>query len=102
MPGGGANGLVLFNRFYQPDIDLDELEIRPNVLLSGPQAQVDLDWNSVWGCRPALQAAVVCISHKMRSSCSRSEPTSRCFAQPCFGTASIICALSNRESWIGW
>src|SRR4029077_9563196 len=34
----GADGLVLFNRFYQPDIDLDELEIRPNVLLSTPQA----------------------------------------------------------------
>jgi dihydroorotate dehydrogenase (fumarate) len=30
----GANGLVLFNRFYQPDIDLDELEIKPNVILS--------------------------------------------------------------------
>jgi dihydroorotate dehydrogenase (fumarate) len=34
----GANALVLFNRFYQPDIDLEELEIRPNVLLSTPQA----------------------------------------------------------------
>ncbi len=34
----GANGLVLFNRFYQPDINLDELEIQPNVLLSTPQA----------------------------------------------------------------
>lgn len=30
----GANGLALFNRFYQPDIDLDELEVKPNVLLS--------------------------------------------------------------------
>ncbi len=33
----GANGLVLFNRFYQPDINLDELEIQANVLLSTPQ-----------------------------------------------------------------
>lgn len=33
----GANGLVLFNRFYQPDIDVDELEVRPHVLLSTPQ-----------------------------------------------------------------
>ncbi len=30
----GANGLVLFNRFYQPDIELESLEIRPNILLS--------------------------------------------------------------------
>jgi dihydroorotate dehydrogenase (fumarate) len=41
----GADGLVLFNRFYQPDIDLDELEVRPNVLLSTPQAlRLPLTW----------------------------------------------------------
>jgi dihydroorotate dehydrogenase (fumarate) len=34
----GANGLVLFNRFYQPDIELETLEISPNVLLSTPMA----------------------------------------------------------------
>lgn len=41
----GANGLVLFNRFYQPDIDLETLEIRPNILLSTPMAmRVPLRW----------------------------------------------------------
>ncbi len=30
----GADGLVLFNRFYQPDFDLDELEVVPNLVLS--------------------------------------------------------------------
>ncbi|HXY13849.1 MAG TPA: dihydroorotate dehydrogenase-like protein [Terriglobales bacterium] len=41
----GANALVLFNRFYQPDIDLEELEIQPNVLLSTPQAlRLPLTW----------------------------------------------------------
>lgn len=41
----GADGLVLFNRFYQPDIDLEALEIRPNVLLSTPQAlRLPLTW----------------------------------------------------------
>jgi len=41
----GADGLVLFNRFYQPDIDLNELEIRPNVLLSTPQdLRLPLTW----------------------------------------------------------
>jgi dihydroorotate dehydrogenase (fumarate) len=45
LDAAGANGLVLFNRFYQPDIDLDELEIKPNVLLSGPQAlRLPLTW----------------------------------------------------------
>lgn len=40
-----ADGLVLFNRFYQPDIDLEELEVKPNVLLSTPQAlRLPLTW----------------------------------------------------------
>ncbi len=41
----GANGLVLFNRFYQPDIDLESLEVKPNILLSTPMAmRVPLRW----------------------------------------------------------
>ena len=41
----GADGLVLFNRFYQPDIDLDNLEVVPNVLLSTPMAmRLPLRW----------------------------------------------------------
>lgn len=41
----GANGLVLFNRFYQPDIDLETLEVVPSVLLSTPMAmRLPLRW----------------------------------------------------------
>jgi len=41
----GANGLVLFNRFYQPDIELETLEISPNILLSTPMAmRVPMRW----------------------------------------------------------
>ncbi len=44
----GADGLVLFNRFYQPDFDLDELEVVPNVLLSTPQAmRLPLRWIAI-------------------------------------------------------
>src|SRR5204862_3472295 len=35
----GANALVLFNRFYQPDIELETLEVSPNVLLRTPMAR---------------------------------------------------------------
>ncbi|MGB7130777.1 MAG: dihydroorotate dehydrogenase-like protein [Candidatus Sulfotelmatobacter sp.] len=41
----GADALVLFNRFYQPDVNIEELEIEPNVLLSTPQAlRLPLTW----------------------------------------------------------
>jgi dihydroorotate dehydrogenase (fumarate) len=57
----GANGLVLFNRFYQPDINLDELEIQPNVLLSTPQAlRLPLTWIGILYGR--LQASLAATS----------------------------------------
>ncbi|MFM7440673.1 MAG: dihydroorotate dehydrogenase-like protein, partial [Snowella sp.] len=44
----GANGLVLFNRFYQPDINLEDLEVYPNVLLSTPQAiRLPMRWIAI-------------------------------------------------------
>lgn len=44
----GADALVLFNRFYQPDLNLETLEIEPNVLLSTPQAmRLPLRWIAI-------------------------------------------------------
>lgn len=44
----GADGLVLFNRFYQPDFDLEELEIVPNLSLSTSQElRMPLRWISL-------------------------------------------------------
>jgi dihydroorotate dehydrogenase (fumarate) len=41
----GADGLVLFNRFYQPDFDLEELETYPNLVLSTSQElRLPLRW----------------------------------------------------------
>ena len=48
LDNAGADGLVLFNRFYQPDIDLDQLEVKPNILLSTPMAmRVPLRWIAI-------------------------------------------------------
>ncbi|MGP8239650.1 MAG: dihydroorotate dehydrogenase-like protein [Limisphaerales bacterium] len=41
----GVEGLVLFNRFYQPDIDLTQMAVRSNLLLSTPMAmRLPLRW----------------------------------------------------------
>jgi dihydroorotate dehydrogenase (fumarate) len=45
LDDAGADGLVLFNRFYQPDIDLETLSVKPNLLLSTPMAmRLPLRW----------------------------------------------------------
>ncbi len=36
LESGGANGVSLFNRFYQPDIDIDTLRVTPRLQLSHP------------------------------------------------------------------
>jgi len=41
----GTDGLVLFNRFYQPDIDLEKMEVTPNLTLSVPaDMRLSLHW----------------------------------------------------------
>ena len=53
----GANGLVLFNRFYQPDLDLDTLDVVNRVELSRPaELRLPLRWNAI--LRPQLGTGV--------------------------------------------
>ncbi len=51
----GADGLVLFNRLYQPDINLDTLDVKPHLQLStSAEARLPLHWigilRGVLGC----------------------------------------------------
>jgi dihydroorotate dehydrogenase (fumarate) len=44
----GADSLVLFNRFYQPDIDLDEFEVTPNLMLSqSSEMRLPMRWIAI-------------------------------------------------------
>ena len=44
----GADGLVLFNRFYQPDFDLENLEVAPRLVLSNSnELRLPLRWVAI-------------------------------------------------------
>ena len=48
LEAAGADGLVLFNRFYQPDIDLETLEVVPNLQLStSAEMRLVLRWIAI-------------------------------------------------------
>ena len=48
LDAAGADGLVLFNRFYQPDFDLEALEVVPNLILSNShELLLRLHWIAV-------------------------------------------------------
>jgi len=48
LDDAGANALVLFNRFYQPDLDLETLEVVPNLELSSNwEMRLPLRWIAI-------------------------------------------------------
>jgi dihydroorotate dehydrogenase (fumarate) len=57
VTAAGAGGLVLFNRFYQPDLDLDALDVVPRIELSQPwELRLPVRWIAV--LRPQLGPGV--------------------------------------------
>ncbi|MBC8509068.1 MAG: dihydroorotate dehydrogenase-like protein [Anaerolineales bacterium] len=60
----GANGLVLFNRFYQPDFDLEELEVVPNLVLSASdELLLPLRWIAILQGRVPVDFALTSGVH---------------------------------------
>lgn len=60
----GANALVLFNRFYQPDFDLENLEVVPNVVLSNSSdIRLPLNWIAILYGRVQLDFALTSGVH---------------------------------------
>jgi len=65
LSDAGADALVLFNRFYQPDIDPENLEVRSNVLLSTPQdLRLPMRWIAILYGRIAADLAATSGVHK--------------------------------------
>jgi len=60
----GANGLVLFNRFYQPDLDIEELEVNRTVVLSTPaEGRLPMTWIGILYGRTGLDLAATTGIH---------------------------------------
>jgi dihydroorotate dehydrogenase (fumarate) len=63
----GADGLVLFNRFYQPDIDLETLEVVPSLTLSDSHdLRLPLRWVAILYGRVAADLALTSGVHTAR------------------------------------
>jgi dihydroorotate dehydrogenase (fumarate) len=59
LEGAGADGLVLFNRFYQPDIDAEELTATPTLHLSdSSELLLRLHWTAILSGRVRVSLAV--------------------------------------------
>lgn len=60
----GADGLVLFNRFYQPDLDLENLEVAPHLVLSSStELRLPLRWIAILYGRVSADLALTTGVH---------------------------------------
>lgn len=101
----GVDGLVLFNRFYQPDFDLDELEVVPNLVLSNShELRLPLRWIAILYGRIQADFALTSGVHSavdvikaMMAGASVTMVTSE-FLQNGTGRAAEI--LSDIQTWM--
>jgi len=101
----GANALVLFNRFYQPDFDLDKLEVRPNLLLSTPQAlRIPLHWTAVLHGRVKADIAATSGVHAavdvLKLLMAGANVTMLCSALYKFGVSHIQTIEKDLVKWM--
>ncbi len=100
----GADGLVLFNRFYQPDINLDELKIKPDIVLSSPvNLRLPLRWTAI--LRGRIEASLAASSgvhtgeDVVKLVLAGSDVTMMTSALLKYGPSHLATVLFEMESW---
>ncbi|MGB2957997.1 MAG: dihydroorotate dehydrogenase-like protein [Bacteroidota bacterium] len=101
----GVDGLVLFNRFYQPDFDLAELEVTPNVILSTPQAlRLPLRWIAILHGRIKANLAATSGVHTaqdvLKMLMAGADVTMMCSALLKHGPSHLTEVLEEVNKWM--
>ena len=69
LADGGADGLVLFNRFYQPDLDIEKLEVVSRLVLSSSdELRLPLSWVGLLYGRVNVDFAITGGVHTYRDA----------------------------------
>ena len=104
MVEAGADGLVLFNRFYQPDINLEELKVKPDVVLSSPvNLRLPLRWTAI--LRGRIDASIAASSgvhtgeDVVKLILAGADVTMTTSALLKYGPTHVATVLFEMESW---
>lgn len=105
LVNAGADGLVLFNRFYQPDIDLEELEVRPQVILSDSSAsRLPMRWIAVLHGKIKASLAATSGVHTahdvLKLLMAGADVTMMCSALLKHGPEHLAGVLREMEQWM--
>lgn len=102
---GGADALVLFNRFYQPDIDLDSLDVEPVVQLSQPGTMLlPLRWIAIlYGhldCSMAATTGIHTAQDAIKVLLAGADVAQMCAALLKNGPKHLEQVLTQMEAWL--
>lgn len=101
----GANGVALFNRFYQPDIDLETLQVVPKLeLSSSAEALLRIRWTALLYGRVKLSLAVTGGFHQttdvLKALMAGADVVHLCSVLLEHGTARLADMLIDLENWL--
>jgi dihydroorotate dehydrogenase (fumarate) len=101
----GADGLVLFNRFYQPDFDLEALEVVPNLVLSSShEMRLPLRWIAIlYGKIKAdfgLTTGIHTAQDVLKAVMAGSSVTMMASALLKYGPEHVSLVLDDLQSWM--
>jgi dihydroorotate dehydrogenase (fumarate) len=101
----GAKGLALFNRFYQPDIDPEKLEVRPTLTLStSAELLLRLRWTAILygrvGCDLAITGGVHTPVDVVKGIMAGAAVTMTTSALLEKGTGHVKTLLDGLSSWL--
>ena len=101
----GVNGLVLFNRFYQPDIDLDNLEVSPSVVLSSSNSiRLPMRWIAILHGRVKASLAATSGVHTgedvVKMLMAGADVTMMCSALLKNGPGHIAKVIADVKQWM--
>jgi dihydroorotate dehydrogenase (fumarate) len=105
LDNAGADGLVLFNRFYQPDVDLEALEVTPNLQLSTPaEIRLPLRWIAILHGRLKASLAASTGVHSaedaLKMLMAGADVTMLASALLKHGPAHVAVVLARMEQWM--
>jgi len=105
LTDAGANGLVLFNRFMQPDLDIETLEVTPNLLLSNStELRLPLRWVAILYSRVkadlALTSGVHTAQDVLKSMMAGANVTMLASSLLINGVKHIGEILNDMKSWM--
>ncbi|MFZ2450314.1 MAG: dihydroorotate dehydrogenase-like protein [Methylovulum miyakonense] len=105
LAAAGADGLVLFNRFYQPDIDLETLHIVPKLELSTPaEALLRIRWTALMYGRVNTSLAVTGGFHHtpeiLKALLAGADIVQLCSVLLMHGPERLRDLLTELENWL--